>query len=260
MSIELILSIFLAACIGSLLSGMLGIGGAIVNYPLLLYIPVVFGFEGFTSHQVSGIVAVQVFFSTLVGVLSYKKGGYLNKNLISTMGISILISSFIGGYFSQFLSDEIINVVYGFLAIFAVILMLVPDHQDNIKPNNELLQYDKLLAVFFSIFIGLGAGIVGAGGAFLLVPVMLSILKVPTRITIATSLGVTFISSIGTTMGKVLTGEVLLIPSIIVIIASLTASPLGAKFGKIIYTKYLRILLAILIFITTIKIWFDIIF
>lgn len=35
---------------------MLGVGGAIINYPLLLYIPVLFGFTGFNAHQVSGIV------------------------------------------------------------------------------------------------------------------------------------------------------------------------------------------------------------
>src|SRR5699024_1641677 len=117
MSLELVLVLLLVACVGSFLSGMLGIGGAIVNYPLLLFVPVAFGFEGFSPHEVSGIVAIQVLFSTLIGVLSYKKGGYLNKGLIFTMGISILVGSFIGGYFSSFFPNDVINFVYGILAL-----------------------------------------------------------------------------------------------------------------------------------------------
>lgn len=259
MSVDLILTILLAACVGSFLSGMLGIGGAIVNYPLLLFVPKVLGFEGFTAHEVSGIVAIQVFFSTLTGVLSYRKDGYINKNLIGTMGISILIGSFIGGYSSHLLSDNVINIVYGILALLAVILMLIPNRENDISSERPI-EYNRVLAIVLSVIIGLGAGIVGAGGAFLLVPVMITILKIPTRVTIATSLGVTFISSIGTTFGKVLTGDILLLPAIIVIIASVVASPLGAKLSKVINTKHLRTLLALLIFMTTMKIWVDILY
>jgi uncharacterized membrane protein YfcA len=58
---------------------------------------------------------------------------------------------------------------------------------------------------------------------------MLVVLKIPTRMTIATSLAITFISSIGSTVGKVATGQVEYIPAAIMIIASLIASPLGAN-------------------------------
>ena len=260
MSVYLIITILMVAMAGSFLSGMLGIGGAIVNYPLLLFIPKALGFEGFTAHEVSGIVAVQVFFSTLTGVLSYRKDGYLKKDLILTMGISILVASFIGGYSSRLLTEDAINIVYGILALLAVVLMLIPNRENETALTEENLEYNRLLAVFFSIFIGLGAGIVGAGGAFLLVPVMITVLKIPTRVTIATSLGVTFISSIGTTSGKLLTGDILLLPAIIVIIASIVASPVGARVSARINTKHLRTILALLILMTAFKIWVDILY
>ena len=47
---------------------MVGIGGAIINYPMILYIPVLLGFTGYTAHEVSGITAVQVFFATFAGM------------------------------------------------------------------------------------------------------------------------------------------------------------------------------------------------
>lgn len=108
-----------------------------------------------------------------------------------------------------------------------------------------------------SLIVGVGAGIVGAAGAFILVPIMLIVLKIPTRMTIATSLAITFISSIGSTTGKLLTGQVLFVPAVIMIVASLIASPLGAKFGQKVNTKILQWLLAILILGTAIKIWLD---
>lgn len=51
--------------IGSFISGMVGIGGSIIKYPLLLYIPPLVGLSAFTAHEVSGISAVQVFFATI---------------------------------------------------------------------------------------------------------------------------------------------------------------------------------------------------
>jgi uncharacterized protein len=254
----LVLVLLLIGFIGSFISGMVGIGGAIINFPMLLYVPSILGFTPFTAHQVSGIVAIQVFFSTIAGVLAYRKSGFLNKTVILYMGSSILIGSFIGGFGSRLLSEQGINLVYGFLAIIAVVLMFVPKKEISINPNEDLT-FNKWIAALLAFIVGVSAGVVGAGGAFLLVPVMLTILKIPTRITIASSLAITFISSIGVSIGKVATGQVDLLPTIIVVIASVLASPLGAKTGKKMNVKMLQRILALLIGITALKIWITII-
>ncbi|MFD2628170.1 sulfite exporter TauE/SafE family protein [Oceanobacillus kapialis] len=252
-----IITIFLIGFVGSFISGMVGIGGSIIKYPMLLYIPALVGISAFSAHEVSGISAVQVLFATIGGVWAYRKGGYLNKGLILYMGISILIGSFIGGYGSQFMVDAGINLVYGVLATIAAVMMFVPKKGLDDIPMDQV-SYNKWLAAGLALLVGIGAGIVGAAGAFILVPIMLIVLKIPTRMTIATSLAITFISSIGATTGKLLTGQVLFIPAVIMIIASLIASPLGAKFGQKINTKILQWVLAILILATAIKIWLEI--
>jgi len=236
---------------------MVGIGGSIIKYPMLLYIPPLFGLAAFSAHEVSGISAVQVFFATLGGVWAYRKGGYLNKILITFMGVSILIGSFIGSYGSRMMSGEIINLVYGILALLAAIMMFLPKKgREDIPPDQ--VTFNKWLAALFAFIVGIGAGIVGAAGAFLLVPIMLVILKLPTRVTIASSLAITFISSIGATVGKISTGQVEFLPAFIMVIASLIASPLGAKMGQKVNTKLLQWILALLILGTSIKIWLDI--
>ncbi|UOY93129.1 sulfite exporter TauE/SafE family protein [Ectobacillus sp. JY-23] len=256
MDATFIIVIFSIGFIGSYISGMLGIGGSIIKYPMLLYIPPLFGIAAFSAYEVSGISAIQVFFATIGGVWTYRKGGYLNKTLIGYMGASILIGSFVGGYGSRFMTESGINVTYGTLALIAAIMMFVPKKNVDDIPFDQVT-FNKWVAAILAFIVGVGSGIVGAAGAFLLVPIMLVVLKIPTRMTIASSLAITFISSIGATVGKITTGQIDYGPAFIMVIASLLASPVGAMAGKKMNTKVLQVILAILIAATAIKIWTD---
>lgn len=257
MDIGFVITLFLIGFLGSYISGLLGIGGAIINFPMLLYIPAALGVAHFSSHEVAGITAIQVFFATIGGVWVYRKGGYLNKTLIAYMGTSVMIGSFIGGLASGYLQEDSINFVYGILAIIAAIMMFVPKKGIDDK-NLSDVTFNKWLSSILALIVGLGAGIVGAGGAFLLVPIMLVVLKVPTRMTIASSLAITFISSIGSIGGKVFTGQVEFVPSLIIVLASLIAAPLGAATSKKVNPKILQMIMAVLIVATALKIWIDI--
>ena len=131
------------------------------------------------------------------------------------MGVSVLIGSLIGGFGSRMMEEQAINIIYGILALSAVALMLIPTK--GIERKDDEIPVNKRLASLLAFIVGVGAGIVGAGGAFLLVPTMLVILKIPSRVTIASSLAITFISSIGATIGKVATGQVLFFPALIMV-------------------------------------------
>ena len=250
--------LFLIGFIGSFVSGMLGVGGSIIKYPMLLYIPPIFGLAAFSAHEVSGISAVQVLFASISGVWAYRKGGYLNKSLILYMGVSILAGSFIGSYGSLFLSEDAVNIVYALLAVIAAVMMFIPKKQIDSKLLNEVT-FNKPLAASLAFIVGIASGIVGAAGGFMLVPIMLLVLKIPTRMTIATSLAVTFISSVGGSTGKILTGQVDYVPALIMIIASVIAAPIGAKVSKTLNTKVLQGILAVIITATAVKLWLDII-
>jgi uncharacterized membrane protein YfcA len=257
MAISWVITIFIIGFVGSFVSGMLGIGGAIIKYPMLLYIPSLLGFTAFTAHEVSGISAVEVLFASIAGVWAYRKGGYLNKSLIIYMGGAILAGSFIGSFGSRYLSEAGVNIVYGILALIAAIMMFIPKKQIDEKPMNEVT-FNKSVAAILAFIVGIGSGIVGAAGGFLIVPIMLVVLRIPTRMTIATSLAITLISSVGGTTGKLITGQVDYYPAAIMIVASLIAAPLGAKAGKSLNTKVLQGILAVLILATAVKIWMDI--
>ena len=159
-----ILTIFVLGLVGSFVSGMLGIGGAIIKFPLLLYVPPLLGFTAFTSHEVSGISAVEVMFASLAGVLAYKNGSLLNKPLIITMGSGVVIGSFIGSFASSSFSETSVNMVYGVLAIIAAVMMFIP--KKKVEDQADIL-FNKPLAFSLAIIVGLASGIVGAGGGFI---------------------------------------------------------------------------------------------
>jgi len=257
MDLSFILLLFIIGFVGSFLSGMLGIGGAIVKYPMLLMIPLFFGFNALPAHEVSGIIALDVLFVSIAGVMSFRKGGYLNKSLIKVMGISVLFGTFIGSYGSYYLVEETINVVYGVLALIAAVMMFIPKREIDDVPLDQV-SFNKPLAAMLAFIVGIGSGIVGAGGGFLLIPIMLLILRIPTRMTIASSLAITFISSIAGSIGKISTGQVEYVAAVVVIIAGLIAAPIGSKVSKKMNTKILQGSLAILILGTALKIWVDI--
>lgn len=255
LSITFIVVIFAIGFVGSFISGMLGVGGSIIKYPMLLYIPPLLGLAAFTAHEVSGISAIQVLFASLAGVWAYRKSGLLHKEIIIYMGGAILLGSFIGSYGSGFLSEETVNVVYGILAVIAAVMMFIPRKT---VEDTTVISFNKVVASSLALIVGIGSGIVGAAGGFLLVPIMLTVLKIPTRMTIATSLAITFISAIGGSVGKIITGQIDYWPAFIMIIASIIAAPLGAKIGQKMNVKILQWLLALLIAGTAIKIWVDI--
>lgn len=252
-----LITLFAIGFIGSFISGMVGIGGSVINYPMLLYVPPALGFLAFSAQEVSSVSAVQVFFASLAGVLAYKKGGLVNKQLVLIMGIPIVIGSFTGAFLSRWLPDSAINVIYAVLALVAAVMMFFSKKGEDPGVSRKIT-FNKVTAAVAAAITGIASGIVGAAGAFITLPIMFVILKIPTRVAIASSLAITFISSIGTSVGKLAGGHVSLLPVIPLVIASLIASPLGAKFSKKLNTTILQWILAGLILITVLKIWMDI--
>ncbi|MBH9788319.1 sulfite exporter TauE/SafE family protein, partial [Clostridioides difficile] len=72
-------------------------------------------------------------------------------------------------------------------ALIAAVMMFIPKKQIDDKPM-QAVTFNKPLSALLAFVVGIGSGIVGAAGGFLLVPIMLVVLGIPTRMTIASSL------------------------------------------------------------------------
>jgi len=248
--------------IGAFFSGLLGIGGAIINYPLLLFVPPMFGLAAFSAQEVSAISMFQVFFASLAGIMTYRSkketSSLIHKGLVLYMGVGILAGSLIGSFVSGYLPNDAINLIYGVLAALAVVLILIPSRGEP-QEDGAKLKFNRLLAVACAFSVGIVSGIVGAGGAFILIPIMLTVLKIPTRTTIASSLAIVFISAVGGLIGKIAVVSFPVAVTIVTVIGSLIGSPIGAKVSAKANVRVLRLVLAVLIAVMAVKIWMSII-
>jgi len=253
-TIALAVTLFCIGLVGSFFSGMLGIGGAVVKFPMLLYIPAALGVGSFTSHEVSGLTAVEVLITSLSGVIAFRGGQYLYKSLIVWMGSGVIIGSILGSLLSSSLSDTHINLIYGAFALLAALMMFIPRKA---VPEGTSIPFNRPYAFILALVVGIASGIVGAGGGFLIVPIMLLLLHIPTRTAIASSLAITFLSAIGSSFGKIATGQVEWLPLSVLAVAAIIGAPFGAKAAKMLPVRVLQVMLAILLVCVATKIWID---
>jgi uncharacterized membrane protein YfcA len=241
------------------LSGMLGIGGGIIMFPLLLYMPPLLGLSGIDVKSITGLTMVQGFFSALAAMFYYHKNALVNKSLVLKLGLSLFLSSLIGALISKNVPDGLLLMVFGTLAFIAAAMMLMPRSyaQDELTEDNVV--FHQTTAIAIGVVIGFSIGLVGQGGAFILIPMMLYVLKIPLRVALGSTLAIGLFSSSAGLVGKVATGQVPYLMALPLIVGAIPAARFGSIVGKKTNTKFLRWLLAAIISATAVKVWMDII-
>ena len=155
-----------------------GIGGGIVMAPLLLYVPPWFGFEPLTMRTVAGLTIVQGLAACISGALTHHRFRVVSDRLVLTMGTTIFAAAALGGASARFVSEQVLLAVFGSLAAIAAILMLVPIRQDSEQLKVNDLGFSRGRAVASAAGVGLLGGLVGQGGSFILIPLMILLILV----------------------------------------------------------------------------------
>ena len=117
----------------SLVSGLLGLGGAVLLIPAYLYLPVVFHVTQLDVKSISGMTSVQVLSTSLLVMVLHRRKGAVDSRLVLTMGIPITIAAFGGAYFSGVVSAASIIAVFGCMAIIAAMLMIVKKRSSSLN-------------------------------------------------------------------------------------------------------------------------------
>src|SRR5512147_2534424 len=126
MHFALYLFLLAAGSIVGFFSGLLGIGGGILMFPLLLYMPQVFGLEPIGVKNITGLTMIQGFFASLSAMFFYNKHNLVNKSLVLTLGLSLFVSSLTGSFVSKMVPDRPLLFIFGALALIAAAMMLIP--------------------------------------------------------------------------------------------------------------------------------------
>jgi len=237
------------------LSGLLGIGGGIVMFPLLLYVPPLLGLGSIDVKSITGLTMAQGFFSALTAMFFYHKNALVNKSLVLTLGSSLFLSSLVGSLVSKQVPDGPLLLVFGTLALIASIMMLIPRSYVQDELTEDRVVYHKPTAVVIGIALGFSIGLVGQGGAFILIPLLLYVLKIPLRVALGSTLAIGLFSSSAGLIGKVATSQVPFLMALPLVLGAIPAARWGSIVGKRTDTRHLRWLLAALILATAVKVW-----
>jgi hypothetical protein len=257
MTVSFFLFLLLAGSIVGFFSGLLGIGGGILMFPLLLYVPPVFGLELIGVKSITGLTMIQGFFASLSAMFFYKKHNLVNKPLVLTLGLSLFMSSLTGSFVSKVVADKPLLLIFGALAFIAAVMMLIPRSYAKDELTGEKVSFNKPLAIIIGVFIGFLIGLVGQGGAFIIIPILLYVLKIPLRVALGSTLAIGLFSSSAGLVGKIATGQVPFLMAVPLLLGAIPAAQIGSFVGKKTKTQYLRWLLAVIIIATAVKIWAD---
>jgi len=247
--------------IGGFLSGLLGLGGAIIMIPLMLTVPKLLGVGALSMKAVAGLSMIQVVFASLSGVARHRKNKFVSMKLIYTLGIAMAVGSGFGSTISKYMSNQVLMIAFGFIAVVAALMMFIPPKSEDSEEisNPDDIKFNKPLATILGLIIGSLAGMVGAGGGFILIPVMIYVLKIPIRVTIGTSLGIVFIGAVIGAAGKMVTGQVDWLLALALVVSSIPSAQLGSVMSKKTPALVLRYSLMFVIILTSVEIWYKII-
>jgi hypothetical protein len=243
---------------GGFLSGLLGLGGAIFMIPLLLYVPPLLGVGLLDMKQVAAVSMVQVLSASLSGLIVHNKNRFVSKSIFIYMGTANAIGNLAGSLVSKQVKSAFLLAIFATLAVIAAVVMFIPKREQGQDIAPEDLRYNKPLAVAVSLLIGSFGGMVGAPGAFIYIPVMIYLLNMPTRIVIGSTLGIVFMGAVTGTFGKMMTGQIIWPYAIALVIGTIPGAQLGGRVSKKINTRNLRFAIAVIIAITGLRMWYQI--
>lgn len=163
----------------------------------------------------------------------------------------MLLGSIIGASMANALNATFVNTVYIIIAILALLLLFF-----KVTPKPQTSNFNPFLLISIGLVIGTLSGIVGAGGAFIITPILLAVFKLPMNTVVANSIVIAFISSIGAFAMKAFQGYIPLGLAIAIILGSIIFAPIGLRIGRQISSSIQKSIISFLIIIAIIQLIF----
>lgn len=222
MSTYLLVSIIVL--LAAFVFSMLGLGGA------LLYIPI-FKWFGFDFKSVA--IPTGLFLNGVTALSSALY--YLRAKMVDVKGsLPMVVASFLGAplgaYFTRFVPTSTLILLFAGGMVVAGARMLFASGQ---AEPTKMMPFPKraLITGVASFFIGFIAGLLGIGGGFLFVPMMIAV-GYPTKIAAATSSFIVLFSSFSGFAAHVAEGRFDLRLLVFTTVAVVIGSQIGARVMK----------------------------
>ncbi|MFA6465699.1 MAG: sulfite exporter TauE/SafE family protein [Desulfurivibrionaceae bacterium] len=266
-----------------LLSGLFGVGGGFLMTPLLMMV-------GIPPTIAAATDANQIVAASASGTISHWRLG----NVDFKMGLYLLIGGFAGGAGgvqvikllratggADFLIKMTYVVMLGLVGSFMFVESLnamrktkkasaaaAPAAAPKEKKGGFFaalpmqtyfeksgVTHSALVPLFLGTFVGVLAAIMGVGGGFLMVPVMIYMLRMPMHVVVGTSLFQILFTCIEVTYLQAYSNHTVdFILAIILLVGSVFGAQIGTVLGRKLHGDQLKILLSIIVLAVTVKI------
>lgn len=283
-SVNIFLPVGLGLAVG-LLSGLFGVGGGFLMTPLLIML-------GIPSAVAAATDSNQIVAASTSGAFAHWRMG----NIDFKMGTYLLVGGFIGGLVgveavkalrAMGNIDFVIKMTY-VLMLGGVGAYMFIESLQNLRRKDAPATVEKkadapksgflaslpfqthfeksgvthsaLLPVIVGGLVGILAAIMGVGGGFLMVPVMVYMLRMPMHVVVGTSLFQVLFTCIEVTFLQAWSNHTVdFILAVLLLLGSTIGAQVGSVFGRKLKGEQLKILLSIIVLAVTVKIVFDLV-
>ncbi len=269
-SIELFIPVSLGAVVG-MLSGMFGVGGGFLLTPALI-------FNGVPPAVAVASDSAMLVGTTVSGVITHWRRGNVNLRLAIVLLVGGLTGSYLGVQIFKMMMaigqiDIMVAILYVVMLCFVGTVMVVESAKKLLTARRQspapgaasaagagaplalraMFTWPAVLGhVAAPLGIGFAVGILsalmGIGGGFIMVPAMIYILGIPTRIVIGTSLlQIVFVTACTAFLQAVENRTVDALLAGLLLVGGVVGVNIGTWLGARLKAEQLRILLALLI-------------
>ncbi|WP_127105178.1 sulfite exporter TauE/SafE family protein [Pararhodobacter zhoushanensis] len=264
-----------------MLSGMFGVGGGFLITPLLFFI-------GIPPAVAVATGANQVVASSISGVLAHLRRKTVDLKMGTVLLIGGLIGSSIGIVVFRWLSalgqiDLAVQLSYVLFLGVVGTLMLQESlrawyrtkktgsgrrkaHKHTWVHSLPFKMKFRVSGLYISVIppllvgasVGVLSAVMGVGGGFIMVPAMIYLLGMPTKVVVGTSLFQIIFTTAYTTVMHAVTGHsVDIMLAFFLILGGVIGAQFGTQIGLRLKAEQLRILLALLVMAVCIKVGLD---
>ncbi|MEM6306553.1 MAG: sulfite exporter TauE/SafE family protein [Pseudomonadota bacterium] len=281
-SVNAFLLLGLGGIVG-VLSGMFGVGGGFLMTPLLFFI-------GIPPAVAVATEANQIVASSFSGVLAH----FRRKTVDFRMGTVLLIGGLIGAALGVLLFnylkslgqvDLLVRLCYVvFLGIIGSLMFVeslnalrrtkktsggAPKRRGHTWVHNLPFKMKfRVSGLYISVIppalvgvaVGILAAIMGVGGGFIMVPAMIYLLGMPTKVVVGTSLfQIIFVTAFTTMLHATTNYTVDMILAVLLLIGGVIGAQIGTVIGAKLQAEQLRVLLALIVLAVCAKLALDLI-
>jgi uncharacterized protein len=266
------------------ISGMFGVGGGFLMTPLLIFI-------GISPAVSVATVASHMAASSFSGALSYWRRRAIDFALALVLLIGGLIGSILGVWLFTLLrsigqlditiglSYVILLGIVGGLMVWESVGAILRARSGQLAPlrrpgshtwihglplklrfKQSRLYISAIPVCGIGLIIGFIGAIMGVGGGFLLVPMLIYLLRVPTNVVIGTSMVLTLVTMAAATVLHAATNHLVdVVLAMLLMIGGVVGAQFGARAGQKLPAERLRLLLGLLVLAVGLRFAFDLV-